>query len=173
MTGRELVWSTPEDGVVRVVNPDTGEVLALADAESPVIALVLGHIEQRIGDQLDAMRDIKRVLGGELIERMDKKGEWTITARGVKVVAPSPVAGTDAWDAELLDSILDDLVREGVIDQEAKLRAVEQRVTLATNMRGISALCKIPAVRERIAPAHRTLEQGPRKVSVRTNPSEL
>lgn len=156
-----------------VINPVTGEVLALSEAPAPVIAHVLGHVQAAIDEQLAQLYDAKRVLGAELIERMDKAGEWTVTAPGVKVIAPSPVAGTQAWDAERLDAILDELVAEGLIDQTLKLRAVEQQVSLKVNLRGVAALSKIPAVAARIAEASLEVAPPVRKASVRVNQAAL
>lgn len=156
-----------------IVNPDSGEVLALADAPSTVIARVLGFTQLAIDQQLEYLYDVKRALGGELVERMDKAGEWTISAKGVKVTAPSPSAGSVDWDAEQLDEILERLVEEGVLDRDARLRTVERVTTLKVNKRAVTALQKIPAVRDAIAPAYRSNPPATRKASVRVSPRDL
>lgn len=145
----ELVRATgidANDGL-EIVNPDTGEVYpSIAAAPTEVIAAVLGRYDLAITDELDRLRSIKRLLGDEMIERMDRLGEWTLGARGVKVSAPSPSAGTVSYDAEKLDQVLDELVAKGVIEQSAKLRAVSQKVSLQTHASGIAALLKMPNV---------------------------
>lgn len=157
----------PNEEGVSVIDPDTGEVHALEVAPSGVIARVLGMIDEALASNIRSLREAKAELGDELIRRMDKTGEWTFTSKGVKVTAPSPSAGTESWDAELLDELLDHLVDEEVITREAKLRAVEQRTELVTNLVGVRALLKIPAVAERIAPARRVAQPAPRRVSVK------
>lgn len=161
------------DGVSTIVNPDTGEVLALADAPSPVIASVLGRVDLAISDELDRLRDIKRLLGDELIRRFDAEGEWTQRAPGVRVSAPSPSAGSVTWDAELLRSILDDLVKENKITREAALRACKVKVEHVPVAAGLKALEKIPGLSARLDPARRVNPPPERKVSVKIDPREM
>lgn len=156
-----------------IVNPDTGEVIALTEAQPVVIARVLGLLQAEFDATLQVLTDARRMLGAELIERMDRAGEWTVTAPGVKITAPSPTAGTVDWDAERLEQILDELVYEGVLDQAAKLRAVTQRVVLHVDKRGVAALQKIPAVRDAIEPARLVVPQPYRKASVKVDPRAL
>jgi hypothetical protein len=170
MNDMRMVGLIPQGGVL---DTETGEVYpTIQDAPTQVLARILGRVQLEIDQNLEALYEAKRVLGGEVMQRMDRSGEWTLRAPGVKLVAPSPAQGTLEWDAEMLDEILDELVAEGVIDQAAKLRAVEPKVELKVNKRGVTALCKIPLVRDRIAPARRTVTPQ-RKVSVRVNPREL
>jgi hypothetical protein len=163
-------------GLVRrdgtVVDVATGEIYAVADAPTEVLIRVLGYVQLAIDSNLNELYEMKRSLGGEVMQRMDRAGEWTLRAPGVKLVVPSPTQGTVEWDADLLDEILDELVAEGVIDQSAKLRAVKQTIVLQVNKRGVTALQKIPLVRERIQGARRNVTPQ-RKVSVRVNPREL
>lgn len=163
----------PNDTGISVINPDSGEVHRLEDCPSPVIARVLGFVQRAIDSNLEALYEAKRALGGELVERMDRQGEWTVSARGVKVSAPSPTAGTVSWDAEMLDSILEDLVNAGTLDAEARLRAVKREYTLTVDKRGVAALQKIPAVAEAINVARSSNPPGYRKASVRIDPREF
>lgn len=164
---------SPEQ-VVNLTDPDTGEVVALQDAGRELITRVLGRTELAIQDHLDYLRSAKRTLGAELIKRMDANTEWTTHSRGVKVSAPSPTAGTVSWDAEMLDAILDQLVEEGVVNAEAKIKAVSQRAGLETHDDGIKRLLKVPAVADRIAPAKRISAAPNRSVTVKvTDPGEL
>lgn len=156
-----------------ITNPDTGEVLPLDQIPTNALARVLGLVQHSIDRNLDALYDAKRVLGGEMIERMDRTGEWTVNAQGVKIIAPSPTAGTTDWDAEKLEAILDELVEEGVLNREGKLRAVTQEVVLKVDKRGVNALLKIPVVAERIEAARMFTPQSARKASVRVDPRQL
>lgn len=156
-----------------VVNPETGELVALADLPTPALVRVLGLVQHSISAYLDALYEAKRVLGDEAISRMDKGGLWTMHAEGVSVEAPSPSRGTTGWDAEKLDEILSELVEEGIIDRAAKLRAVTPEVTLKVDKRGVTALEKLPVVKARIAPARSVNPQGVRKVKVSVDPRKL
>lgn len=147
----------------QVVDPDTGEIVLLANAKPVVLAAVLAVI----AEQMDDLTAAKAIVGREAISRMDRGGEWTISARGVKVSAPSPSAATVSWDAELLDSILADLVKEELIDQDARLRACSTRIETVTHAAGITKLMKIPAVADRIVLARTTHEPPARRVSVK------
>lgn len=153
---------------VSLVNPDTGEVVPLADAPMPLIAAVMGDIQVRI----DELQELKRGLGRVMVERMDKNASWTARARGVKVTAPSPVAGAVTWDAELLYEILDALVAEDVITREAALKACQQRVEHVALAPGIKALCKNPVVKTRLQPALREAPAKPRNARVEVVPGE-
>lgn len=165
----------PNDLVAQpvITDPDTGEMHYLPDTPAALLARVLGMVQLEIDRNLEFLYEAKRTLGGEAMRRMDRSGDWTMSAPGVKLQAPSPGAGTVDWDAEELDRILDELVAEDVISREAKLRAVEPQVTLKVIKRGVAALLKIPAVRDRIMAARRTVPAPSRKVSVRINPREL
>lgn len=171
MTDTRMLGLIPQGGVL---DTDTGEVYpTIQEAPTLVLARTLGRVQHEIDLTLESLYEAKRVLGVEIIERMDKGGEWTVNAPGVKIIAPSPSAGTEDWDAELLDEILDSLIAEGVLDRNAKLRAVTQRTALHVDKRGVAALLKIPAVADRIAPARKYTPQGVRKASVRIDPRNL
>jgi hypothetical protein len=176
VSARDLIRlkQNPNDvlSVPVLADPDTGEMHYLADAPTALLARVLGLVQAEIDANLEYLYDAKRVLGREAIDRMDKQGNWTMQYPGVRIVAPSPTAGTEEWDAEELDRILAELVEEGVLEREAMLRAVQPQVTLKVDKRGVTQLLKIPAVRDRIAPARRWATP-PRKASVRVNPREL
>lgn len=156
-----------------IINPDTGEITALADLETPALARVLGFVQHAIEQNNAALYQAKRVLGGEMIERMDRSAKWTVEAPGVKIVAPSPNAGTIDWNAEKLDEILSQLVEENIIDRAAKLRAVWPDTVYKTDKRAITALLKIPGVEQRIADARIITPNTDRKASIRVDPRHL
>ena len=158
----QLDLIVPGENDVEIVDPDTGEQIALADASSETIAAVLRVITERMRD----LGDKKRWLGGVMIERMDASALWTVRGIRVKVTAKSPQADTVEWDAVALDAILDELVSEGVITADAKAAAVSQRIELVKHAAGIRALEKLPAVAERIAVAKSIVPAGDRHVPV-------
>jgi hypothetical protein len=176
MSARDLIRlkKNPDDVLSMPVlaDPETGEMHYLPDAPTALLARVLGMVQAEIDANLEYLYEAKRMLGREAIARMDKQGNWTMKYPGVQIVAPSPTAGTEEWDAEELERILAELVEEGVLEREAKLRAVEPHFSLRVDKRGVAQLLKIPAVRDRIAPARRWATP-PRKASVRVNPREL
>jgi hypothetical protein len=137
----------PGDHDLEVTDPDTGEVVSLADASSETLAAILRVIIERRQD----LSDKQRWLGAILIERMDANAEWTVRGARVKVTAPAPGDTRIEWDAPALAVVLDELIGEGVITREAASRALEQRVEYKPLLRGINAINKIPGVSERIA----------------------
>ena len=153
-----------------ITDPETGEVVPLDKATSVVIAKVLGEIQHEIEQRLFLLGNVKRVLGAALIERMDKGGEWTVTAPGVKISAPSPAAGRVSWDAEVLEAILDKAISDGLIDADAKRRAVKQTFSLVPVAKGIANLQKIPEMAARMESAKTVHEAGPRSVTIKPTP---
>jgi hypothetical protein len=158
----QLDLIVPGENDVEIVDPDTGEQMALGDASNESVAAVLRVITERMRD----LAEKKRWLGSFLIGRMDADALWTVRGVRVKVTAKSPQADTIEWDAVALDAILDELVSEGVITADAKTAAVSQRIELVKHAAGIKALEKLPAVAERIAAAKSTVPAGDRHVSV-------
>lgn len=164
---------SPEE-VVRLTDPDTGEMVLLADAPQELIARVLGRTELAIQDHLHYLRNAKDILGAEMLSRMDDNAEWTASSRGVKVSAPSPTAGTTSWDAEALHNVLDDLVKAKVITKAAALRACKVNVEHVPVVAGIKALLKNPKAAPAVLTAQRTSAAPRRKVTVKiTDAGEL
>lgn len=160
MTSQEVVLYG--DGETALVDEQTGEIVALADASREQIAAGLRDVEIRIR----GLVEIKRELGEALIGLMDHNASWTTRARGVEVTAPSPKASKVEWDAEALAMILVDLVKEGVITLDASLAACEPRTEYKVLIRGLNAILKLPGVEARIAIARREVEPPARRVKV-------
>lgn len=156
------------DGIA-IVDPDSGEMFALTDAPATTIAAVLGRTKLAVGDMLDHLRSVERALGDEMISRMDAEGEWTQRSRGVRVSAPSPTAGTVTWDAELLRTILDDLVTEKKITRAAALRACKVETKHVAVIAGITKLQKLPDIAARLEPARSVGDAPARKVTVKVD----
>jgi hypothetical protein len=152
----------PGDHDLELTDPDTGEVVSLADATDETLAAILRVVIERTQD----LYDKKRWLGSLLIERMDANACWTVRGQRVKVMAPAPCEERVEWDVSALAVALDDLVTEGVITREAAARALVQRVEYKALHRGIVAISKIPGVAERIAHARSVVPSGERQVRV-------
>jgi hypothetical protein len=165
-TPMQLDLIRPGDHDLELTDPDTGEVVSLADASSETIAAILRVVIERTQD----LYDKKRWLGSLLIERMDRDGMWTVRGRRVKVTAPAPSDERVEWDSTALAAALDDLVAEGVITRDAALRACAQRVEYKALHRGIVALQKIPGVAERIEHCSSVVAGGERQVRVSVTP---
>lgn len=162
------------DQTISLTDPDTGEVVPLTECGRELCARVLGRTKQAIDDHLDYLRTAQHHIGQRVLSLMDDNAEWTIGSRGVKVTAPSPTAGTEGWDAELLDKILSGLVDKNVITQEAKLKAVSQKVETVTHPAGIRALLKRPDVAKAMKRARTKIDPPARRVTVKvTDPGEL
>lgn len=171
MTDTRELGLIPQGGVL---DTDTGEVFpTVQGAPTRTLVRTLGKIQHEIDQRLAMLYEAKRALGNELIERMDRQASWTMREPGVEVKAPSPAAGTVTWAGEKLEEILGVLVEEGVIDREAKVRAVWPEVVYKTDARAITALGKVPGVEERIAPARIFTPSESRKASVRVDPRAL
>jgi hypothetical protein len=154
----------PDSNRVELVDPDSGEAIALEAAGAPLVASVLRVVEL----ELDELRDMKRWLAREMLARMDRSTTWTVRARGVEVTAPSP-AVTYNWDVTKLVPILDQLVEEGVIDREAATRACEPRTEYHVLLRGIDAISRLPGVADRLAVARSEAPAKDRSVRVAIN----
>lgn len=124
-----------ETGLVLV--PTTGEQVAL-NAPTDELAAVI-----------DFLRDVKRqadtairVLGDELLRRMDTNASWTAKTERFEIVGQSPTPDTE-WNVDALDATLKELIADGEISEDAYDNALETVVTLKVRKRGIDALRKL------------------------------
>lgn len=149
--------------LVHVQVPGTGELIPY-DAPSPVLA-----------DAIDRIRTLERQLaearaeiGRELIDRMDRNGEWTMHLGTLDATAPSPAAAfTDEWDVEALLDALAFLVSDNLITEAAAKRALKVETVWKPQKRGLDALRKLgPDVAARID-ACLTRAPRERRVSVK------
>jgi hypothetical protein len=91
----------------------------------------------------------------------------------VKVSAPSPAAGTERWDAELLRTILEDLVAEGKVTQGAALRACKIETRYVAVIPAIKKLCKNPGIEERLSRARSYDPPPARRLTVKVDAGEV
>lgn len=115
---------------------DGGEVVRLITADHLLQAAGLDDITGADPEQLAAFtdqadhltaiaREAKTLVSAELVRRLDKRGKWTLHIGGFTVSAPSPEAGTVAYDNEQLAAAVDRLVAADLIDPEAGTAAIE------------------------------------------------
>ena len=129
--------STDVDRAVQFANPITGEVLTLASPDRD-----LGSYLADLRDFESVLREHKRIVTRELLERFDKQASWTHRFEGLKLTSSSP-APVEEWDgAELREALLA-LVDEGVLAIEAVDAAVETIVSYKPRKTGINALRKL------------------------------
>lgn len=134
-------------------------------------------LEQLAAFTLDAdhlaglSREAKTIVSDELVQRMDKRGKWTVREGDYTLKSSSPTAGTEKYDNETLAASLARLVEEDLIDQEAAEAAIEwvQPPPPAPYWRqkaaGIKALLKLgPRVAEAVLSARVEVEP-PRRVA--------
>lgn len=122
----------------------------------------LKHVKSLIAEAEQAASD-------ELVGRLDASASWTRHEGEFTIKAPSPSAGTEAYDTAMLDDALCDLVAEGTIDLKAAsaaLEVVHPKPFFKQHARGIAALLKLPAAREAIEACKTTVDPPARKVKV-------
>lgn len=120
-----------------VINPRTGEALALAEAPTDELADIIDAIKERE----DELRSFKRLVADEILRRMDH--ERTYTAHlpgGLKLTGDGPRG--DEYDGERLHTQLRVLVDEGVIGEIALRKAVETTTAYRVRVGGVRALLK-------------------------------
>lgn len=143
----------------QVVIPLTGELIA-TDAATDELAAAIDRVKL-LESKLQAAR---RVLGDELLRRMDHEGVWTVHAGGWKVTGPSP--GGVEYDGPELARRLRALVKAGTISQAAMTAAVELERVWKPKVRGINALAKLGGEVAEAVEACKSPTSKPRRVSV-------
>lgn len=121
------------------VNPRTGEVLSL---DAPTSDLGAWLADLRDHEQL--VRDMKALVTGEVLARMDRQGLWTLedVETGIRLRGASP-APVEEFDAPALRDALLELVDEGVLEAAAVDRAIEVVVEYKPRKAGLAALRKL------------------------------
>lgn len=120
-----------------LLNPTTGEVLSLNAPDGE-----LGRLLADIRDVEGILREQKRVITRELLDRFDKRACWTVYESGVKLSGASP-APTEEWDGADLYQALNEFVDAGQLSQTAVNAAVEVTVVYKPKKAGIAALRKL------------------------------
>ncbi len=115
----------PAGEVVRAV--DAAALLAAAGITSIAAAdtVSLAAFTADADDLRSIASEAKGLVGDELVRRLDRSGAWTRRDGAFTITAPSPAAGTVAYDTDRLRETLADLVTGGTIDAGAANAALE------------------------------------------------
>lgn len=157
-----------------VHNPATGEVIDLRSADTEQLASVLDGV----ADMTGRLRDFAAIIDAELLDRLDRGAKWTLrvgdpaSGHQFEIKAPSPDAGTEAYDTEQLEAELSTLIADGVIAEPAAEGALERTVTLTVRVpfgHELAALVKALSGVDAIAgvPCEPTGVTSARKVALR------
>lgn len=117
---------------------------SLANTRTDDLALLI----EEVTDLCHIATEARSMVSNELVRRMDHDGRWTLRTPTHEVKAPSPQAGTVAYDLRKLIDALDALVGQDVISKEAAHAAVElvcPEPFYRQKPAGINALLKLPA----------------------------
>lgn len=135
----DLVELRPErpDRPSIIVHPGTGEVLDLA-GDTEILVRWLREVREMESE----IREVKRVVTGELIDRMDREARYTLHVGDLEVKGDGPIAPT-LYEGEQLRNALAEYVEAGVITPEALDRAVEVLPTYRPRTAGIKALKRL------------------------------
>jgi polyhydroxyalkanoate synthesis regulator phasin len=109
---------------VRLFDPATGEEVDLESASLDTLA----ELRDLIREHEENQRLAKQQLDAEIHERLDR--ENTLTARVGEWLITGKAAETTEWNTEALATILEELVDDGKLSEDAAKRALEPVLTL-------------------------------------------
>lgn len=121
-----------------ITHPLTGQVLDLDNASNEDLGSMLAEIDE----QKLLLQELRNLIGGEVLSRQDRQGQWTTRAGDYKLTGASAQPVEEFDGMELRNALLG-LADAGVISQEAVDRAVETVVTYKPRKAGINALRKL------------------------------
>jgi hypothetical protein len=158
--------------LVRLITAtDLLQAAGLPDDLTDAPAEALAGFVDGTGHLAGITREAKQLVSDELIRRMDQSASWTLRTGEFVASAPSPSAGTDAYDTERLLETLQRLVDEDVISPEAfsgALEFVEPAPYYKQRQAGIRALLKVsPVVREAVEACRVDMEPPRRTAKVK------
>lgn len=119
-----------------VVHPTTGEVLDLKAAPTEGLAAAVDYA----ADLRRQLQEFESALGDELVARLDRAASWTLRCGPpdglvqYEVKAPSPEAGTTAYDEHAMEQELRALLERGTIAPEAAQAALERGLNLVVRV---------------------------------------
>lgn len=123
--------ATATTTALEVVDPIQGELLDLTAAQPERLAQLMDDIATR----RDELADVEQLVSDELVRRLDRAACWTLRVgdpreRQFEIKASSPDAGTEAYDALLLEAELRKLIERGTIDESAAAGALERSLSI-------------------------------------------
>lgn len=120
---------------LEVVDPN-GELLDVREASTERLALLVADLD----DHRARLADVDAIVSDELVGRLDRAASWTMRVgdptgdRQFEISAPSPSAGTEAYDASLLEGELRALVGRETIAESAAATALERTLTIVVRV---------------------------------------
>lgn len=120
---------------LEVLTP-AGELLDVREAETDKLAEAVTQVANR----RDELSDLETVLADELLRRLDRRGKWTLRVGDpegevqYEIKAPSPDAGTKAYDPHALEKVLRALVARDTIDEEGATAALKRTITFTAEV---------------------------------------
>jgi hypothetical protein len=156
------VAPTTEADVVALVDPRTGELL---DPESCDVEQ-LGACREaiRIWEQL--ARQAKQQIDAAVIDRMRRRGEWTLRD-GQYTLQASKAGGGVEYDGPALHAALSELVDDGVLDIDAVNNAVVTEVVYKPQAGALKKLAQMNPEAADVIAEHSQETPETRRVSVR------
>jgi hypothetical protein len=116
---------------IEIADPN-GEVIDVAAASTERLGLFCADL----ADHRERLADAERLVSEELVARLDRQALWTLRVgdptgpRQFEIKAPSPDAGTEAYDPRLLEVELKTLLERNIIVEEAARAALERTLTI-------------------------------------------
>jgi hypothetical protein len=115
-----------EPGTDLTIPDERGELVPLKDAPTERIAAFI----DQAADRRAQLAEWETLANSELLDRLDRDCVWTQRIGEFELKAPSPTAGTDSYDTDLLEGELYDLLHEQRISKEAASGALRRQLTL-------------------------------------------
>ena len=146
---------------VQLANPLTGEVLTLASPDEDLVKLL-----DDLKEYGSVIQEHRRMVGRELIARLDRQAKWTAYAGDFKFSSASP-APSEEWDGIELRTALLGFVDAGKLSIQALDAAIETVVTYKVRKQGVNALRKLGGrIAEVVDELAMRIERGERSVRV-------
>lgn len=143
-------------------NPITGEVLDLRTAADVDLASWLDAVR----GMEQAQRAAKKVVQDELLRRMDRNASYTIREGDFQITGDSPKPQVH-YDVEPLAADLDELVRGGLLTEEARARVIVETVERKVSQREVNKLLNLGGPVAEAVERHRTEAPRDRRVRVK------
>jgi len=134
---------TRTDVPTQFVNPTTGEVIDISDAEQMTLAAsqapeMLGLMLDVIDENIRRAQDVRAHIGQYLIDRMDADATQTLHAGEFTLTVNGGSDEYETYDADALRAGLMRLVETGAISEAAVAKAV--RVKYEASKSGLNSL---------------------------------
>jgi hypothetical protein len=119
------------------MSPESSTELTVLDRATGELVDVRGETTERLASYIDDLGELRAqlaegeaVVNDELLQRLDRDAAWTQRIGDFELKAPSPTAGTESYDAEVLEGELRILIANETISEEAAGAACRRQLTL-------------------------------------------